>query len=299
MYAEKAVVRVHRDLKVHTWFYPNPASDTTIILVNGSLATSAAFGQTLRYLQPLCNVVLFDQPYSGHSRPHNPSLPLISKEDEALILLDLIEHFRADQVMSFSWGGVATMLALAQRPARIRRAVVTSFSPILNPHMQDYLSRGRMHLAACDRQAVAMLINDTIGEYLPPLYKRCNFRHVSSLEEHEYSQMLFHVRQVLELDAGQYMSCVRNIDIPLLLSMAHGTSTPAQKTHAVSASWRAMRVLSALRIPGTFWRWSTRQRCRTRARRLQDLCWAIRPAPPDRNWRWLVELRDGRVPTRP
>lgn len=216
MYAEKAVVRVHRDLKVHTWFYPNPASDTTIILVNGSLATSAAFGQTLRYLQPLCNVVLFDQPYSGHSRPHNPSLPLIGKEDEALILLDLIEHFRADQVMSFSWGGVATMLALAQRPARIRRAVVTSFSPILNPHMQDYLSRGRMHLAACDRQAVAMLINDTIGEYLPPLYKRCNFRHVSSLEEHEYSQMLFHVRQVLELDAGQYMSCVRNIDIPLL-----------------------------------------------------------------------------------
>lgn len=216
MYAEKAVIRVHRDLQVHTWFYPNPASETTIILVNGSLATSASFGQTLRYLQPLCNVVLFDQPYSGHSRPHNPSLPLIGKEDEALILLDLIEHFQADQVMSFSWGGVATMLALAQRPSRIQRAVISSFSPILNPHMQDYLTRGKTHLAACDRQAIAMLINDTIGEHLPSLYKRCNFRHVSSLDEHEYSQMLFHIRQVLELDAGQYMSCVRNIDIPLL-----------------------------------------------------------------------------------
>lgn len=216
MYAEKAVIRVHRDLQVHTWFYPNPTAESTIILVNGSLATSASFGQTLRYLQPLFNVVLFDQPYSGHSRAHNSNQLLIGKEDEALILLDLIEHFRADQVLSFSWGGVATMLALAQRPDRIKRAVITSFSPIINPAMQDYLSRGKAYLAACDRQQIGSLINDTIGEHLPPLFKRCNFRHVSSLDEHEYAQMLLHICQVLELDSGQYMNCVSNIDIPLL-----------------------------------------------------------------------------------
>ncbi|MEH6567026.1 MAG: alpha/beta hydrolase [Halopseudomonas sp.] len=216
MYAEKAVIRVHRDLQVHTWFYPNPAAESTIILVNGSLATSASFGQTLRYLQPLFNVVLFDQPYSGQSRPHNCNQVLIGKEDEALILLDLIEHFRADQVLSFSWGGVATMLALAQRPDRIKRAVITSFSPIINPAMQDYLARGKAFLAACDRQQIGHLINETIGEFLPPLFKRCNFRHVSSLDEQEYAQMLMHIRQVLELDSSQYMGCVSNIDIPLL-----------------------------------------------------------------------------------
>ena len=216
MYAEKAVIRVHRDLKVHTWFYPNPTAESTIILVNGSLATSASFGQTLRYLRPLFNVVLFDQPYSGHSRTHNSNHLLIGKEDEALILLDLIEHFRADQVLSFSWGGVATMLALAQRPDRIKRATITSFSPIINPAMHDYLSRGKTCLAACDRQQIGNLINETIGEHLPPLFKRCNFRHVSSLDEHEYAQMLLHIRQVLELDSSQYMSCVSNIDIPLL-----------------------------------------------------------------------------------
>tara|TARA_R110000851_G_scaffold287690_1_gene441736 strand:- start:4153 stop:5028 length:876 start_codon:yes stop_codon:yes gene_type:complete len=216
MYAEKAVIRVHRDLQVHTWFYPNPAAESTIILVNGSLATSASFGQTLRYLRPLFNVVLFDQPYSGHSRTHNSNHLLIGKEDEALILLDLIEHFRADQVLSFSWGGVATMLALAQRPDRIKRATITSFSPIINPAMHDYLSRGKTYLAACDRQQIGNLINETIGEHLPPLFKRCNFRHVSSLDEHEYAQMLLHIRQVLDLDSSQYMSCVSNIDIPLL-----------------------------------------------------------------------------------
>lgn len=216
MYAEKAVVQVQGDLKVQTRFYPNPRSNSTIILVNGSLATSASFHQALRFLQPLFNVVLFDQPYSGTSRPHNPSLPMLGKEDEALILLDLIEHFRADQVMSFSWGAVSTLLALAQRPARIKRAVISSFSPVLNRPMMDYLVSGQECLAAGDRHKIATLVNDTIGKHLPPLFKRCNFRHVSTLEEHEYAQMLFHIRQVLSLDADRYMQCVGNIDVPLL-----------------------------------------------------------------------------------
>lgn len=216
MYAEKAVVRVHGGHKVHTRFYPNPRSDSTIILVNGSLATSASFQPALRFLQPLFNVVLFDQPYSGQSRPHNPSLGMLGKEDEALILLDLVEHFRADHIMSFSWGAVSTLLALAQRPPRIRRAVISSFSPMLNRDMMDYLIRGQECLAACDRHRIATLVNETIGEHLPPRFKRCNFRHISTLEVHEYAQMLHHIRQVLSLDADRYMQCVGNVDIPLL-----------------------------------------------------------------------------------
>jgi pimeloyl-ACP methyl ester carboxylesterase len=94
--------------------------------------------------------------------------------------------------------------------------VVSSFSPILNTAMQGYLDRAQHCLAACDRRAIGELINGTIGEHLPSLFKRCNFRHVSSLEAFEYAQMLMHVRQVRELDAGQYMSCVGNIDVPLL-----------------------------------------------------------------------------------
>lgn len=216
MYAEKSVIRVHRDLKVHTCYYPNPEASSTIILVNGSLATSASFTQTLRYLRPLFNVVLFDMPYSGQSRPYNAQPPLIGKEDEALILLELIEHFRADQLFSFSWGGVSALLALAQRPECLKRAVICSFSPVINADMHDYLVRGQAYLAACDRAGVGELINNTIGEYLPPLFKRCNYRHISTLEEHEYAQMLFHVRQVLNLNSDHYMGCVANISIPLL-----------------------------------------------------------------------------------
>ncbi|MFN3581386.1 MAG: alpha/beta fold hydrolase [Pseudomonas sp.] len=216
MYAENAVIAVHRGLRVHTRFYPNPHSNMTIILVNGSLATSTSFNASLKYLQPLFNVVLFDQPYQGLSRQHNLAMPLIDKEDEALILLELIEYFRADHLLAFSWGSVAALLALAQQPPSLNKAIISSFAPVLNAPMQDYLGRARTCLASCDRQAIGNLINDTIGEHLPPLFKRCNFRHVSSLEEFEYAQMLLHIRQVTELDCDRYMSCVSKISTPML-----------------------------------------------------------------------------------
>ena len=104
--------------------------------------------------------------------------------------------------MSFSWGGVATLLALAQRPGRIRRAVVNSFSPQLNPAMLDYLHRGLDYLAACDRTQIGNLVNETIGRYLPQLFKRYNFRHVSSLDEHEYHQIDVYKRQGQDPDGA-------------------------------------------------------------------------------------------------
>ena len=41
MRPETTVVEINRKHKVHTEFYGNPAASKTIILVNGSLATTA------------------------------------------------------------------------------------------------------------------------------------------------------------------------------------------------------------------------------------------------------------------
>ena len=82
--------------------------------------------------------------------------------------------------------------------------------------MLDYLHRGLDYLSACDRTNIGNLVNDTIGRYLPQLFKRYNFRHVSGLDEHEYRQMHFHVCQVLKLSAESYMEKFAAIDIPLL-----------------------------------------------------------------------------------
>ncbi len=41
MYAEKAVIPLHHNLMVHSCYYPDQAATGTVILVNGSLPTSA------------------------------------------------------------------------------------------------------------------------------------------------------------------------------------------------------------------------------------------------------------------
>src|SRR3990167_1069615 len=87
-----AVVDVHGIYKIYTEFYANPSARKTIILVNGSLSTTAAFAQTVKYLRTQFNVVLYDQPYAGQSKPHNHHPQPITKEDEASILLKLIEQ---------------------------------------------------------------------------------------------------------------------------------------------------------------------------------------------------------------
>ena len=216
MKPETAIVDIQRKYKVYTERYCNPTARKTIILVNGAFATTASFAQTVRYLHPRFNVVLYDQPYAGQSKPHNYPGRLISEEDEADILLELIERVAADHVLSFSWGGAATLLALAQRPHRIEKAVIGSFAARINQPMRDYLESGLGMLQTCDRIKVGRLINSTIGKHLPPLFKRFNFRHISSLAEHEYRQMHAHFNEVLKQDSERYLACAAAIDIPLL-----------------------------------------------------------------------------------
>ncbi|ODJ90928.1 MFS transporter [Pseudomonas viridiflava] len=216
MSPEKAVLDIQGQFRVYTEFYRADAAEKTIIMVNGSLATTASFAQTVRNLYPTMNVVLYDQPYAGKSKPHNRHEKPLTREMEGQILLELIDHFNAEHVMSFSWGGAAALVALSHRPKRIESAVISSFSPVLNEHMRDYLNRGIIHLGAHNRYEVGHLINNTIGKHLPSLFKRFNYRHVSSLDLHEYDQMHYHISQVLEIDPGNYLTAANNINVPVL-----------------------------------------------------------------------------------
>ena len=213
---EIAVLDIQGQYRIHTEFYRSDSAESTIILVNGSMATTASFAQTLKNLHPHLNVVLYDQPYAGKSKPHNPNQKILTRELEAQVLLELIEHFDVNYLLSFSWGGTAALTALAATPRRIEKAVISSFSPLINEAMRDYLERGRHCLAACNRTQVGNLVNDTLGKHLPPLFKRFNFRHVSNLDEHEYAQMHFHINQVLSCEQQCFLSAAQGIEIPVL-----------------------------------------------------------------------------------
>jgi pimeloyl-ACP methyl ester carboxylesterase len=215
MRVHTAIVELGQQYRVYTEFYYNPAASRTILLVNGSLATTAAFSQTVRYLHQHFNVALYDQPYAGASRAHNSRQVLIDHDGEAKILLQLIDYFQASLLLSFSWGGIASLLALAQRPPLIEKAVIASFSPLINTPTRDYLLRSLELLASRQHEAFASLVNDSLGEHLPALFKRYNQRHISSLEEHEYAQMQAHMEQLLRLQENPTQPCFGQIEVPV------------------------------------------------------------------------------------
>lgn len=216
MKPEIAVLDLQGQYRIHTEFFRSETAQNTIILVNGSMSTTASFAQTVKNLHPHLNVVLYDPPYAGRSKPHNRHQNLLTKELEAHVLLELIEHFDAQYLLSFSWGGTAALTALANSPRRIEKAVISSFSPLINAPMRNYLERGRRCLADCNRMQVGNLVNDTLGKHLPSLFKRFNYRHVSTLAEHEYAQMHFHINQVLTSDPTCYLKATQRIEIPVL-----------------------------------------------------------------------------------
>src|SRR5476649_1082260 len=241
MRPEIAVLDIQGQYRVYTEFYRADAAEKTIILFNGSMATTASFAQTVKSLYPQFNVVLYDQPYAGRSKIHNRHEQMLTKEVEGQILLELIDHFAAEHVLSFSWGGAATLVALAHQPRRIEKAVISSFSPEINVHIRDYLERGVDYLGSRDGDRVGNLVNSTIGKHLPSLFKRFNYRHVSTLAEHEYGQMHFHISDLLTSDRHCYLNSAKKINVPVLFMNGEWD----EYTAAVDAQLFANHVLDS------------------------------------------------------
>ncbi|KVE40002.1 alpha/beta fold hydrolase, partial [Burkholderia sp. BDU5] len=208
---EKQVVALPNGLKVHVERHVFDPAFETVILVNGALATTASFSHTVRYLGEHLNSLCFDLPYAGQSRQHNPGEYVVTKDDEVEILLYLIDSFEPAYLASMSWGGVASLLALARGCASVRRAVIGSFSPFLNAAMTDYVTRARDHVAAGENLKAAQLLSDTVGQYLPRVMKIYNYRYLSKLPKEEWRQVAFHADQILSMQPEQYLPEFRNI----------------------------------------------------------------------------------------
>ncbi|MBC3950424.1 MULTISPECIES: alpha/beta fold hydrolase [Pseudomonas] len=204
------------EFKIYTETYWKSDSAKTVLLVNGALSTTGSFGQTVKYLAPHFNLVLFDLPFSGQSKAHNPGDTIVTKEDEVRILLNIINLYKINYLLSVSWGGVSALLALSESPASVEKAIISSFSPVLNEPMLDYIDKAQLYLAAREKRKIGSLLNDTVGKYLPRLFKLYNYKHLISLAEHEYGQIDFHISQIRKLSASNYVERFSSIKIPVL-----------------------------------------------------------------------------------
>jgi len=122
------VITVFEKYQIHFEYRKKEGANKTAIMVNGALATTTSFSQSIRNLEDHVNIVLFDLPFAGRSREHNTNTSaVLSKDDEVEILLYLIEHFGVNFMISASWGGVSSLLSLARRPSTIERRSSSHF----------------------------------------------------------------------------------------------------------------------------------------------------------------------------
>jgi len=216
MKPETSVISVFGKHNIYVEHYKKDEAAKTLILVNGAFATTSSFNQTVRYLKDKVNILLFDLPYAGRSKEHNRDSHILTKDDEVEILLHLIERYRVNYLMSVSWGGVSSLLSLAKRPPSIERAVIASFSPVINDAMSNYMAGARDFLQTGDISSAAALLNNTVGRYLSGLVKSHNFQYLLSSVGGNEEQIIFHINQIFDFDQEQYMHRFSSIDIPVL-----------------------------------------------------------------------------------
>lgn len=216
MEAETGVLNVLGKYRIYFEYHQNQAASKTAIMVNGALATTTSFSQSMRNLKDHANIVLFDLPFAGRSRQHNINDGILTKEDEVEILLQLIERFNVNYLVSASWGGVSSLLALVRRPPTMEKAVILSFSPVINKAMHDYMADALGFLHERDISGAAQLLNRTVGKYLPRLLTAHNYQYLLSMIEGNEQQILFHINQIFELDQSRYVHRFAEIEVPVL-----------------------------------------------------------------------------------
>lgn len=214
---ETGVLTTPGRYSIHFEYHYNVGAKKTVVMVNGALATTTSFSQTIRNFKDHANIVLFDLPFAGRSRDLNRHASgILSKDDEVEILLYLIEYFEVHFIVSASWGGVATLLSLTQRPPSIEKAVIRSFSPVINDAMHKYMVDARQFLRDGDIAGGAELLNRTVGKYLPRLLKTHNHQYLLSVIQGNEPQILFHIDQIFHLDRWKYIDQFASIDVPIL-----------------------------------------------------------------------------------
>jgi rhamnosyltransferase subunit A len=217
MKSETGVITMFGKYSIHFEYHKKEGANKTAIMVNGALATTTSFSQSIRNLKDHVNIVLFDLPFAGRSREHNTNISaVLSKDDEVKILLYLIEHFKVNFLISASWGGVSSLLSLARRPPTIEKAVILSFSPVINDAMHSYMVNARRFLSDQDIPGGAQLLNSTVGKYLPRLLKVHNYQYLLSMVQGNEQQIMFHIDQIFELDQSKYIDHFTAIDVPVL-----------------------------------------------------------------------------------
>jgi len=193
---------------------PNPERPT-ILFVNGALTTTSALRWAIQDLTEY-NIVAFDFPHFGQSNLHNPGVRIITKEEEASIVLKLCDLYRPDYIVSLSWGGTSTLLSLVVRPPSVKKAIVSSYSVGLTAPMRAMAEDLVVLIDANERDRAARLTISALGEHLPERLTRIYYAYFMDLNPDQLRIISGQIRYMLNLATEGGLDQLAAIDIPVL-----------------------------------------------------------------------------------
>ena len=132
------------------------------------------------------------------------------------MLLDLCEHFRPEYLCSMSWGGAATLLALANRPTAVNKSIIGAFSFGVSNDMKTLINGMTRRLNAGEMQGFSDLVNETLGEFLPDRLKTANKKYLSALTAGEVSYLREHFQRTLSIDKDEAIQAIAKIETETL-----------------------------------------------------------------------------------
>ena len=192
-----------------------------ILFVNGAFATMSGNRWAERELVNH-DILSFDYPAMGASRSHNDAVRPLSKEDEAEILVELVERYRPAFLFSVSWGGMAALLALSGQPAPIRRAVVGSFSARVTERLAALSARGIAAAERGDMAEAADVLLAGLGTTFPAKVQRAYRDYFAAFDAEQIAYGIAQMRTIVTLDptrgeeGASFRAALGRIEVPVL-----------------------------------------------------------------------------------
>jgi rhamnosyltransferase subunit A len=265
MRPEIAVLDIQGQYRVYTEFYRADAAAKTIVLVNGSMATTASFAQTVKSLHPHVQ--------RGVVRPalrwplQNPQPPR-ADADQGSRGPDppgTASTTSPPNTCCPSPGAAPPPSSPSPSdPRRVEKAVISSFSPVINAP-DARLPRARRRLPRQPRPRPRRPPGQQHHRQAPAVAVQTLQLTATSAAwpQHEYGQMHFHISHVLNSDRQCYLKAARQIDIPVLfLNGEWDEYTSAQTTPSCLASMWPRAASAPFRRPGHFLDMEHKAACR-------------------------------------
>lgn len=108
------------------------------------------------------------------------------------------------------------MLALANNPPSVQKAIIAAFSFGLTAEMKTLIDEISHLLHTGEMHAFSNLVNTTLGEFLPDRIKETNKKYLAALTDEEIAYLKRHFEQALAINKSEAINIISNINVPTL-----------------------------------------------------------------------------------